>query len=202
MGLHPRPTGRELVLPPKFSRSRGPEHGSRRNGQVAVSHPSLCQEKSGWLGRCWTWQSQRAGDIMLSGDGVAGVQCEHGEWRMGGSAGRAVPLGPTDAWHAGGRGGGPGGPSRLALVLGGPRDEPHRRGTPFLLGYGGHTRRGRELQGAGVPGEEEGPTSGRWEWGLQGCCRGCCVGRGWTPGWHRMDNGGDVGRVHICTLMK
>ena len=173
-------------------------------GMVKLLFPTQVSAKrrvGGW-GRCWTWQSQRAGDVMLSGDGVAGVQCKHGEWRMGGSAGRAVPLGPMDAWHMGGRGGGPGGPSRLALLLGGRRDEPHRGGTPLLLGYRGHTRRGRELQGAGVPGEEEGPISGRWEWGLQGCCGECCVGRGWIPGWHRMDNGGGVGRVHICTLTK
>ena len=54
----------------------------------------------------------------------------------------------------------------------------------------------------GVPGEEEELTSGRWEWGLQGWHGGCCVGRGWTPGWHRTDNGGGMGRVHICTLTK
>lgn len=28
------------------------------------------------------------------------------------------------------------------------------------------------------------------------------MGRVWTPGWHRMDNGVGVGRVHICTLTK
>lgn len=127
------------------------------------------KRRAGGWGRCWAWQSQRAGDIMLSGDGVAGVQCGHGEWRMGGSAGRAVPSGPTDAWHTGGRDGGPEGPSRLALVLGGRRDEPHRGGASLLLVCRGHTRRGRELWGAGDPEEEEELTPGRWEWGLQGC---------------------------------
>ena len=52
-------------------------------GMVKLLLPAQVSSKrraGGWE-RCWTWQNQRAGDIMLSGDGAAGAGAVR-TWRM------------------------------------------------------------------------------------------------------------------------
>lgn len=150
-------------------------------GMVKLLFPTQVSSKrraGGW-GRCRMWQNQRAGDIMLSETGRPGRgQCERGEWRMGGSAGRVVPTGPLDAWHVGGRGRGPGGPSRLALVLGGWRDDPHRGGTPLLLGYRGPHQEWSGAPGSGCPGRGGGADIRQVGMGPPGMAWGLLHGKG------------------------